>query len=315
MVAFFRCNNKFPFRYPVLKRGKMETKSGKWKGGSLLVIGVIVLAAFNVKRLDQQTVSLEDAIASGQIKMQANSLGTYSNESVLLKIQNSTPSVLKVKVKAGTMFAPADEGEQTLIAIDDQFIVLQPKSANQLNLKAYCTEASDRCPSDEGAFTLATNKNLELSKLVAFVRGKSISAQCYQDAIWAVTDARPISNIQATTAVEKEMRKYIATITNKPDTWYTTPQSRVLDANRNIQQETVVVKGMITFTCDKGSVVHQELVKKNGDLMYKSDKTNTIQSGKVDFSFTVKVRGWEKGEYAVRVMAGTKELTSYPFAI
>jgi hypothetical protein len=315
MVAFFRCNNKFPLRYPVLKRGKMETKSGKWMGGSLLVIGVIVLAAFNVKRLDQQTVSLEDAIASGQVKMQANSLGTYSDESVLLKIQNSTPSVLKVKVKAGTMFAPADEGEQTLITIDDQFIVLQPKSANQLNLKAYCTEASDLCPSDEGAFTLASNKNAELSKLVAFVRGKSISAQCYQDAIWAVTDARPISNIQATTAVEKEMRKYIATITNKPDTWYTTPQTRVVDANRNIQQETTIVKGMITFTCDKGSVVHQELVKKNGDIMYKSDKTNTIQSGKVDFSFTVKVRGGEKGEYAVRVMAGTKELTSYPFAI
>lgn len=315
MVAFFGCNNKFPHRYPVLNREKMETKSGKWIGGSLLVISVIVLAAFNVKRLEQQTISLEDAIAAGQIKMQANSLGTYSDESVLLKIQNNTPSILKVKVKAGTMFAPGDDGEQTLITIDDQFIVLQPKSANQLNLKAYCTEANDRCPSDEGSFTLATNKNAELSKLVAFVRGKSISAQCYQDAIWAVTDAHPISNIQATTAVEKEMRKYIATITNKPDTWYTTPQSRVVDANRNIQQETVVVKGMITFTCDKGSVVHQELVKKNGDIMYKSDKTNTIQSGKVDFSFTVKVRGWEKGEYAVRVMAGTKELTSYPFAI
>lgn len=293
----------------------METKRGKWFGGSLLVISVIILAAFNVNRLEQQTVSLEDAIAAGQIKMQAISLGTYSEESVLLKIQNYTPNILKVKVKAGTMFAPSDDGEQTLITIDDQFIVLQPKSANQLNLKAYCTEANDHCPKDEGVFSLVSNKNAELIKLVTFVRGKSISAACYQDAIWAVTDARPISNIQATTLTDKELRKYISSITNKPDTWYTTPQSRVVDEDRNIQQETIIVKGTITFTCDKGSVVHQELVKKNGDLMYKSDKTNTLQTGKVDFSFTVKVRGWEKGEYAVRVMAGTKELTSYPFVI
>lgn len=79
--------------------------------------------------------------------------------------------------------------------------------------------------------------------------------------------------------------------------------------------ETVIVKGDLSFTCNKGALVYQEIVKKDGTLMHKSNKTNTVRTGNVDFSFSLKVKGWEKGEYSLKVKDGSQVLAEYPFQI
>lgn len=39
------------------------------------------------------------------------------------------------------------------------------------------------------------------------------------------------------------------------------------------------------------------------------------RAGKWKYEFTLKVRGWNKGDYVVHIINGTKEIQSFPFTI
>lgn len=294
----------------------MEKKLKKAAVNSVLFVCVVLLAAFTRTNEDVQVFDVQTAISSGKIIAKFNSNGTYSGESVDVSLTNNLNQRIRIRIPAGSIFSPSDDGEQDLISVEDQFIVLQPKARIEETISAYCKQASDRCPSEQGSFKLLKSTDVEMGKLLTYLKDHKVSSGTLQDAVWTVSDRHAVSNIQVSIPADQELRKYLSTVTGLKDTWYTTPQQRVVEDDGRIVHETVVVKGEIKFVSRKGAVVHQEIARKDGTLMFKGEKSNTMATtGNVDFQFTIRVKGWEKGEYQVRVMEGEKELISYPFAI
>jgi hypothetical protein len=239
----------------------------------------------------------------------------FSQNSIALKITNKTADDLKLIVKAGSVFYSTDPGEQELVLPIDHLILVKSRAQVHEQLSAYCTESSDKVPAQNGKLTMKQSSNKKLLDLTTYFNKNKLSSVTYQDAIWSVTDQHQISNIVVNTKEDRDLRTFIAGLTGLKDVWYSSPQERVVSPDRQIIQETVTISGDLSFNTKVGAIVHQEIHNKETGLLFKSDKRNTIKTGNVDYSFTIKVRGWDKGEYEIRVLEGSTLIANYPFSI
>ncbi|MFT5779276.1 MAG: hypothetical protein ACI837_002233 [Crocinitomicaceae bacterium] len=268
-----------------------------------------------VVKLEPTTVELNQAIKSNQITAEIISNGKYSGKSVELSLTNTSKKSLTIKIPAGSAYMPADDGEQTLIQLEEDMIVLKKGETMKRTIAAFCSEASDGCPSSSSAFSLSATTNDKLKQMIAYMKGKKISKKSYQDAVWAVTDGRSISNIQADDKVTKDFRQYVAKLLGKEDTWYTSPQQYSVDPRGNINSETVVISGELKFASDGILAIHEEVYDSEGNIMFSSPPGTPRKSQNVTMKFRIRVQGWEVGTYTVKVMEGDVALKSFPFEV
>ncbi len=291
----------------------MKKKITLAKAFFLLPIFFVVFSF--VEQLEVTTIDLKQALNSKQIEADIVSNGKYSGKSVMLKITNKTNKEIKINIPAGSAYMPADDGEQTLVQLEEDFIVLVPHATGKVTIAAFCSESSDSCPSSDGNFALSKTADKKLNQMIAYMKGKKISKRSYQDAVWAITDGKPISHIQAGDKVTKEFRHYIAKLMGKEDTWYTSPQQYQVDERGNINSETVVIRGELSFPSNGTIPIHQEICDADGSLLFKSNSSQPRKSTNVMMEFSVRVKGWEIGDYMVKVMEGEKELKRFLFKV
>ena len=281
----------------------------------ILIVSVAGLLSFQNQSNTQETITLVDAINAGKISVQTKSTGGYSGPCVAMTITNKSRQPLRIKIPAGTQYLPEDEGEQTLIQLEDNNVLVNSSNSKTIHVDAYCMEASDRCPSSSGNMILGSNQNKNLNNLITYLKGKTIDPTAYQDAVWAISDGHSISNIIADDEQTKGLRKYVASLTGQKDSWYTSPQSVHVDNNGNFNYTTVTINGELAFDCSKGKPIFQELKKENGEVMFTSEKMFTPVTNHVRYEFKLSVKGWEKGNYYVDINDGEKQLAKFVFKV
>jgi len=281
----------------------------------LSAVGALLLIAAFTNESNTQQFTLNEAIQAHSISANATSNGKYSGRSVDLVLVNKTQNTLQIRVPAGTLYEPKDDGEQTLIQMEDQLITLAPGGTYNGQVGAFCTEATQRCPSASNGFTISQTKNPKFNLMFAYLKGKKVSKGTYQDAVWAISDGHSVANIVTELPADVAFRKEIATITGQRDTWFTSPQNVQIDDRGNFNYETVKISGHLSFNCAPGTKVRQDIHKGNGEVFYASDKTMTAQAGNVNYDFHLSVMGWEKGTYYIRIHDGTRELGKYEFTV
>ena len=275
---------------------------------------IILISSFNINNVTQK-VSLNDAMKNKTIVANITSNGKHSGFSVNLTLTNNTSSPLQIVVPAGTKYNPADDGEQTLIQLEDELIVMKPNGTYTGKIAAFCTEASDRCPSENTSMRITQHTDPKFAKLFTYLKDKQITKSTFQDAVWAISDGHPIANIVAENPADKAFRGQVAEITGQKNTWFTSPQNVRIDEQGNFNMETVKISGDLSFDCPKGTVVRQDIYKANGEVFYTSNRTMTAQAPHVNYSFHLSVMGWEKGGYYIKIHDGNKELAKYAFTV
>ena len=283
----------------------------------LLILSVIflsTLSSFSPESIVKE-VELLDAINQNLVTVNASSNGKHSGYSVLFNVKNNTAQNLKIHIPAGLKYHPEDNGEQTLIQLKEQFVSLQPSGNYNGRIAAFCTEASDRCPSQNTSMRITKNTDKKLSELVSFLKENTATKSTFQDAVWAISDNHSISNIVADSPQDIKFRKKIAEITGQKNIWYTSPQNVRIDEDGSFNYETIRIAGTLEFTCPKGTDVKQDIMKSNGDVFHASDRTMRAVYGNVTYKFNLAVMGWEKGEYYIKIHDGTTEYARYVFRV
>lgn len=292
----------------------MERRKNRFRAG-LLVLLCGGLYAFQLLKSAPLAITLEDAIAQKKVSYRFVSNGNFSGESVAVSLTNLTGTPLSVTIPAGTVFKPNDAGDQDLIVVEQQAIALNGKaSVNQL-LDGFCMEAHDSSPTAENGMQLSKTNNQHLQELAAFLNGKGYDAETVQSAVWAVSDHKPISAIGNGTEKEKALRGFLSKLTSQPDPWYATRVERRVTPERRIESNPVSVNGQIRFTSNGSIKIHEVVQKADGTVMNTSDEIEFPRKGNWNYGFTLTVKGWEKGDYVVNVMEGTKLLKAFPFTI
>lgn len=277
----------------------------------------IVLALFSAFSYNSTNVKINvfDAIQAKTITASWLSNGKHSGNSVDIKITNTTNNSIELVIPAGTKYSTAVDDEQTLIQLEDQFIALAPKQVYNGKVAAFCMEASDRCPTATSAMKISKNTNPKLNELTAYIKGKAIDKSTFQDAVWAISNGYSVSNISSENQASEDLRKKVAEITGQKNPWFSSPQNVTIDEQGNFNRETVLIAGQLEFMCNKGTMVHQDIYKANGEAVLISDKTMQARYGDVKYRFQIRVTGWEKGEYYIKLHDGTTEITRYVFSV
>ena len=277
----------------------------------------VLLFAFINSHVDQENdpIDLQAALKAGTVSVKAVSNGKYSGNSIVFNVTNLTNKAQSVIVPAGTLYYPTDDEEQTLIQLEDQLIVLQGKETKRQLIAGFCSESSDRCPSEENTFKLGKSTDPKLVKLIDYLSAKKVDKATYQEAVWAITDAHSISSIYSDKTDIRDFRTFMADLTGQKDTWFSSPQEYTLDNRGNINRETVRISGQLTIDSDGNSPIHQELCDAEGNVLFTSSSSTPRKSKDVKMSFSVRVQGWKKGNYFVKIMDGTTELKRFDFVV
>lgn len=279
-----------------------------------LLTFALIISAQNAPPAETE-IALTDAIANGSIQADVSSIGKYSGRSVKLAVTNTTNRSLKLLIPGGTAYVPGEDGEQTLIQLEPEYLVLEPKATKTHMIAAFCSEASDMSPSEGGKFKISKCSNKKLNEAIAYLKDKNVDKSTFQDAVWAITDNHSVSNVQASNPQTQEFRKYLATLTGQEDTWYTTPRQHTVNEQRRIVSQTMIVHGQVQFPSDGTSVIRQEVIDKDGTVRFEMPPSTPKKSTKVTMDFSVRVRGWEPGDYTLRILKDGVEIKSYPFVL
>ena len=268
--------------------------------GWLIFTTLIFSLIYFITSMISPPQSIDSAIKSGKIEVNVHSNEERSYRKVFVTVKNLSSSSQRILVPAGTLYTPDEDDEQELIQLNDEILVLKGKEENTFEIKTYCTEASDRSP--DGTFKLGENKNEQLSKLIEYVKKNPEINDGIQDAVWAISDNSSVSNVPGGSESQDGFREFLAGLTGQENTWYSSPQQYNVDPYGNINRETVHITGDLAFTADRAMSVHEEIQNESGETLIKSDRHFQLRGGDVHYQFSIRVKGWEKGTYFVKVI-------------
>ncbi len=301
----------------LVKSNKFNFMKATTALGMGMILGGISLS-LNIRnpKLESVEIKLADAISQKNVKTEFASNGSYHGNCVKLNLENLGNQSLKLIVPAGTMFNPSDDGMQNILVTQEQILVLNPSEKKTGWVKGFCCEATDRCPSKEITFVLSDNKNPKMQKLFSFLKGKQFGDDVIQESVWCISNNHEVSNLYAENmAGIKPLRAELCKITGQKDSWYSTPQKHSVDAEGNISHEVTRVTGLIKFKALKTAKVHNEIYDATGKMLVKNPNEFSIKPGNIEYEFEIRVGGWKKGNYSVKVFENDKVIHKQEFKI
>lgn len=282
----------------------------------VLPVFLLFSSSFEQAENAQNQLLFQNAIKQKKIKTSIISNGGHDRGSVHVILTNLTSSPLKITIPNGTVFIPDNPGEQDLLLIEDEMIVLQPKQKKDLNLDAFCMESYDSSPNEGGKMTFKTMRpESSLKKLCAHLNGKKLSTSDIQSAVWAVSDEEPLERISMGSPSTDNLREAVSELTGQDNSWYTVNVNRRLDENRRIETSSASISGKLKINLTAPAKVHEEVVDENGVVKFTMKTASFPKAGKWNYSFNIRVMGWKKGDYKVLVYQDGKEINTFPFSV
>lgn len=279
-----------------------------------MILTVICLSSLVYS--ESTSLNLSDALKNNKVQVKLVTLGGHSDSSVQMTLQNNTASMLSITIPKGTLFVPADDGEQTLVLTEDHLLSLAPNRTKSIHLNALCTELSDRSPSEKRAMTLSFTNNKSLLDILDYAANKPELKGLIQDAIWVATDGQSVSHINASSPLELDFRKKVASLCHQENPWYTSPQQRQLTATREIVSITKKIRGELYFDMPISGSVYQAIYAQDGTELMRSKDSQTLRPGKnIHFTFNIEVTGWQSGAYYVTLNHENRVINKYDFTI
>lgn len=263
------------------------------------------------------SVDLVQAIQEKKVRVDITSTGGYSGKCISMKIENLSNIPMYVGITPGTLFIPGDEGEQTLVTIQSNVIVLQKAESKTVLVSGYCTELSDRCPASTTTFTAAKSSNIALADLARLMAPyTNLEDGFVQQAVWCITDSQSVSNVSGSNVTaSKAVREYLFKQTGQTDTWYQTRRIPEMTADRNIVNTAAEVKGKIEFKATKTVELQSVVENEAGEVVWTYPYKTSLPAGDIVFDFGLKVRNWKKGNYYIIYTCEGKELVNQKFTI
>ena len=268
--------------------------------------------------------TLDEAVASHLISVQAVSLGGYVGEVVELVVQNPGRKAMQITVPIGTAFYPEDSKDQTLILGGEQRLALNGRPEQRFTLSAFCTEASDLSPQEGGHFVIqpyqaGAIQARKLDSLFDFVQQTpSVMNDPFalQSAVWAITDSSGVSSIYNDDLSSiKALRDFVCQLLKVEDVWYNTDLDLALNEHRQIVSETMRVNGFLRMTNEARTTLHGRIEDNEGGVIWDFERDTQLPAGTVKFRFELEVTGWEAGEYFVVYSNAKSEVLRQGFRV
>ncbi len=282
----------------------------------VLFLSLFFLLSMKLNK-DVASITIKEAMSKKIINVDFISNGNYQGNSIIMKIKNNKSNALRIVIPSGSYFQSENEDEQDLVTPTDQFFTLAPGSNTSKIINGYCCQATNKCPKESKKFKLVDKEIPLMNQLSALIKNKKFDNSIIQDAIWSISDKKPLSNISSpvNSSEIKKLREDLASITGLKNDWFDSPQQRTIDIYGNINRETVSIHGNLELIIPTDGQLHQEVQDSTGKVLMKSNQKFAVKKGKLTYYFNVKVNGWQKGNYSVKLFNNSKIIHEQSFEV
>lgn len=263
-------------------------------------------------------IDILTAIATKQITVETN-YHQLEEKGMELLLRNHSQKDLSIKVPSGIEFLPNNQDEQPLLNIEDEYILVKAGQEGQLFVGAYCLDYQKKAPSLTTRFKLQEVRDQRVVVFLDFIAKNKVSPSNYQSGLWALLNNSSISTISPDSDGDIAFREYIAKETRRENPWYSTENDVVANPGEAISQEPVSISGELSIKSDR-DISYEILVV---DLTTNEEIRRYGNPGKIkegwesNLGFKLKVKGWKKGGYAVRIrdIQTKQSLKDFPFEV
>lgn len=135
---------------------------------------------------DGDVVELSEAMAAGMVDVTLNG---ESLENINIEITSLASEPATIVVEAGTFFDPRRDATQSMVALWDAEIELQPGESEDWNISVACAEMKRDGPDDDDVFSVRkAQAEGDLATLLAAPEFVAADFRVEQFAIWTVTN-------------------------------------------------------------------------------------------------------------------------------
>ena len=169
---------------------------------SRLTAGIMacLFMALSLPTRAQETVTLEQAVKNGTVKVEVAGLGGSTGDSLLLTLQRQEPRRIRISLAAGTVFKCANGAVQNMVAsrIKGEQVsetAYRPAATIELSddarhayiVEAYCMDFHKDNPGPANAFSLGT-ADPDSARILAAGLSAGSDIKVIQAALWIARD-------------------------------------------------------------------------------------------------------------------------------
>jgi hypothetical protein len=129
-----------------------------------------------------------------------------------MTVSNLTGSPLSLELDPGYMLEASEHGYQAMLLTQAVALYLKPREIQRNFLYAMCTQLHNSGPNPSLHYHVAELAKPDLLKMAQFIASKRYQSFAAQEAVWSLSDDRPIPAIGGTSAMDHDLQLEAANI-------------------------------------------------------------------------------------------------------
>ncbi len=279
---------------------------------------MILMLLLAVSGLHSTTIrmTIQSAVKQKRVKAAVESLGGHSGYCLDLSVWNLTKDSLVLLVEAGTRMIAADPGDQDILLVKEEILLMRGGEGRSVQLRGYCCQASDRSPAAKNKYSIGGLADSALCALARRFNDTPFDGGIEQQAIWAISDRRNTASIPVgDDSCARELRKFVSLLKNEPVPWYVTEVFNHVYRNGVIEQFSTFVSGSLAYA-NPEECYATFMVLDSAGRQVAFIKQQWLKPGDGQlYQFRVPVGGLAKGRYYVQLAGKTTVLARREFDI
>lgn len=277
---------------------------------------ILLLAAITFQ---SYAIDFVSALQQKKVKVEAQFFN-LGKEGLTLELYNPSKDSLKLIIEGGTIFIPKSNEEQTLLNVEEEFIVIAPMGNFSINVGAYCTMLHKHVPTTEGnSFSYSKTTDQKLLTFVNFVKQHKIDEGNYQQAVWVITDNQDLAFVDPDLKGGKELRDFLGGMTSQPAKWYTIRFDMFAIPGQPVQRTSSTIEGFISLQPNVRVATYLTIEDANHKIIRRIDQQTIVfeRNDPKQVPITLVIGDWESGKYTltIRNQLNSQPLKSFEFGL
>ncbi len=235
-----------------------------------------------------------------------NTAGNYTGNSVQLTITNlNKKDSLDLKVDLGMILKPDDASYQPMVLAGTETVAVAPGKKGDVTVTVFCGNSPKHCPAKGARFSYWKTGSDTLLTVLRFINEHTLFDHLGQYAVWAVTNAHPLTGIYdpQRDSLSKRLIAVVSAATGRPKPDYYALKANVeTPGQAAYNPKTLKIIVQFDVALRSPGILSVGVYDKRDRLIEKIIDRRMFVAGKHQLDVTFDAETYGAGKYTIRLM-------------
>ena len=269
--------------------------------------GGFLLLSMNIKNINDSSpkekyTSIETHIDNKKLEAEIRGTGGAQENCIELDLTNATADTLSVRLEPGRRLVSRDTTVQDILIVKERKQVLNPSANQKIAGYGFCCQSHKGGPDTSTKYGIGRMAPESWQNLITEINKHDFPVSAVQDAIWCLSNDKPISSIHHDDLDSiKTLRGIVADIKGEKIPWYSVTYEE--DTTMVTTNKPENVHGKLDYYLTNNAKVTINVTDKHGRLIRTLVKEKPLGQGEYTYHLQLDVKDWPEGKYRVFVYA------------